>query len=161
MILNREPLAVLNRETVINHRIYQMDLDDLKSQLNAIIERNWIGAAAISQVPYETLFPYENIKFKAGRLLRYYLVTQEDGALLIYGDVELSEKAQSLRALFPTAMGFSINSIGRFDRKEGKIFIHVIELRGFDFVTLRPVDPSAFTDKEINKEMPDDLSRNG
>lgn len=141
MLLKKELLAVFNRATKNTGRIYQTDLGFLKSQLDEIVARGRIGGANISQ----NVFCGEGWDYEvketesAGSLLNYEIVSEPDGALLVYGDVVLANKAICLRTMFPEIMGFSINSVCIQNMIEGKTFMNLEKLRGFDFVTVRAV----------------------
>jgi len=141
MLLKKELLAVFNRATKNTGRIYQADLGFLKSHLDEIVARGYIGGANISQNVFRGEgWDYEVKETEsAGSLLSYEIINEPDGALLIYGDVVLANKAICLRTMFPEIMGFSINSVCIQNMIEGKMFMILEKLRGFDFVTVRAV----------------------
>lgn len=150
MLLRKERLAVFNKPAIPSGRIYQMDLKDLKLQLDEIIRRGWIGGTAVDQRVFHSLEkPYVKKGTPvAGALNRYTLENDIDGGITLYGDVTLSSGAEFFKNLFPDAMGFSINSLA-LQRIEGEVtFMTVQEIRGFDFVTLREIPEQNLESKE-------------
>lgn len=151
MFLKKELLAVFNKPATNSGKVYQMDLGLMKTQLDEIIRRGWIGATTFDQcilTSEKSEYIPEGMPI-AGALNRYTLETDAKGGITLYGDVTLSSAAEFNRSIYPDAIGFSINSIVLQRIKEGLMFAEVMEIRGFDFVTLRKIPEQNLESKEI------------
>lgn len=155
MLLRKERLAVFNKPAINSGKIYQMDLGLMRTQLDEIIRRGWIGATAFDQsalTSQESSYIPEGTPI-AGALNKYTLETDSEGGMTLYGDITLSEESEFNRKLYPDSIGFSINSLVRQRIDKNIFYLTVDTIRGFDFVTVRvvPDQPSDILDSPTLK----------